>query len=127
MNEPIILICTERTSTMLHREREILRRAESLGIVLISRAPDDVLPDTPHRRVNVGTIGHMKGALALAMAESLRFVCRPLPEIEIKAISYGKDTPIHQFAKIRKQHADDFQRKLKQLLRPTRNFCCRRR
>ena len=126
MNEPIILICTERTSTMLHREREILRRAELLGIVLIVGDSDDALPDTPHRRVNVGTIGHMKGALALAMAESLRFVCPP-PEREIKAVSYGNDTPTHQFAKIRRQHAGDFQRKLKHLLRPTRNFCCRRR
>ncbi len=123
----VFVICTGEHLAILHRERELIRRAESLGVTLAPVHRDDSF-DAPRPRVNVGTIGHInhgKGVLALALAESFRFV--RLPVFKIKAISCNNAAPGHQLAKIRKQHAEDFQRKSKQLLRPTRNFCCRRR
>lgn len=124
----VFVICTGEHLAMHHREQELMRRAESLGVVLTPRHPDES-SDIPRPRVNVGTIGHVdwgRSAIALALVNSSRFVL-PLSELKIEAAPYQKGNNGYQFAKLKRQHEEDFQRKSRQLLRPTRNFCCRRR
>ncbi|OHA84045.1 MAG: hypothetical protein A2937_02525 [Candidatus Yonathbacteria bacterium RIFCSPLOWO2_01_FULL_47_33b] len=124
----VFIICTGEALAMYHRERELIQRAESIGVVLAPRHLDDSF-DTPRPRVSVGTIGHIdwgRHALALALKNSSRFVL-PLPELKITAVSYGKAKWGHQFAKIRKQHEQDFQRKSKQHKQAMRNSNRRRK
>lgn len=124
----VFVICTGEHLAMHHREQELIRRAESLGVVLTPSDYDESF-NIPRPRVNVGTIGHTdwgRSALALALVNSSRFVL-PLSELKIEATSYNKDSWGYQFAKIRKYHEEDIQRKSKQYMRPMKNFCCRRR
>ena len=124
----VFVICTGEHLAMHHRERELIRRAESLGVILTPRHSDDSF-DTPCPRVDVGTIGHVdwgRSALALALAESSRFVLS-LPELKTTALSYGKSKWGHKFVKMRKQHQQDFQRKSKQHNQAMRNSIRHRR
>lgn len=124
----VFVICTGEHLAMHHRESELIRRVESLGIVLAHKHPD-LLFDIPHPHVNVGTIGHIdwgRSALALALVKSSRFVL-PMPELKITAVSYGKAKWCHQFAKMRERHQQDFQRKSKQHIRAMRNSSRHRR
>jgi len=124
----IFVICTGEHLAMHHREHELIRRAESLGVIITPRHPDDSF-DTPRPRVNVGTIGHIdwgRHALALALENSSRFVLT-LPELKITAVSYGKSKWGHQFTKMRERHQQDFQRKSKQHKQAMRNSNRRRR
>lgn len=132
MGAPIIFICTREALAMLHREREIIRRAELLGITFAVKHPEEDPSDDTRHRMNVGTIGHIdhgKRVLVSALAESLRSVRLPDFKINsVSSISYGRAASgRYQPEKMRKQHEQDFRRKSKQLLHPTRNFCCRRR
>ena len=123
----VFVICTGEHLAMHHREQELIRRAESLGVVLTPRHPDESF-DVPRPRVNVGTIGHIdwgRSALALALAESSRFVLS-LPELKIEATPYGQPKWSYQFAKIRERHDQDFKRKSRQCAQ-MHNFCFRRR
>lgn len=129
MGAPIIFICTREALAMLHREREIIRRAELLGITFAVKHPEEDPSDEPRSRVNVGTIGHIdhgRGTLASAIAKSF-CLKNHLPEFKLEPLSFTEGGAAQEFLTIRRQHEQDFRRKSKQLLRPTRNFCCRRK
>lgn len=129
MGTPIIFIYTGEAFAILYRESEILRRAEFLGITLVTKHPEEDLSDVLHHRMNVGTIGHIDhggSALALAIARSFR-LGNPFLELKPELLSITEGDAAQEFLNIRRQHEQDFRRKSKQLLPPTRNFCCRRR
>lgn len=128
MSAPIVFICIGGAFARLHLERELLHRAESLGVTLAPMHYDDS-SDASRPRVNVGTIGHVEygdTVLVSAIAKSFR-LADDLFEVRPEPVLYNTPSWTHQFAKIRNQHDQDSQRKSRLYMRPMRNFCYRRK